>query len=54
MKGVTAYLPEDQIPDAYRILPPAPKGASGARREDVAAYRETRKLRQRAALDAGC
>ncbi|CAN5295485.1 phosphatase PAP2 family protein [soil metagenome] len=38
------YLTEAQTPDTFHVLPPAPKPGSPARAEDVAAFKETRKL----------
>ena len=38
------YLTADDTPDTFRILAPAPQAGSPARAEDVAAFRETRKL----------
>ena len=38
------YLPNETVPDTFKILPPPPKSSSPARSEDEAAYRETRKL----------
>lgn len=39
------YLAASEIPDTYRILPPAPHAGSAAKAEDIAAFRETRKLK---------
>lgn len=38
------YLAAAEIPDTFRILPPAPHAGSAAKAEDIAAFRETRKL----------
>ena len=38
------YLTPAETPDTFHVLAPAPKAGSPARAEDVAAFRETRKL----------
>ena len=44
LKQLKGYLPADEVPDSFHILPPAPSRDSPTRQADVAAYRETRRL----------
>ncbi len=38
------YLSADEVPDTFKVLPPAPSGSSPARAEDKAVYKQTRAL----------
>ena len=38
------YLAEAETPDTFHVLPPAPKPGSATRAEDLAVFKETRKL----------
>ena len=45
LAALKGYVPSAEVPDSFRILPPAPSGTSATRQADIAAYRETRRLR---------